>query len=364
MSHKYLKLALPAYSQRVRDKSYIAWAGKILSTMNDGQINALNNSLNHGIVRHRTISTIRGGVSRQGVLNEARAAKLLLALRAQAGMPVNQADRDRANALDQTKASQVFQAYTNGLAPDVFNLNGNYIQGSFWAFANDSEIRLIRSAWAQAQEQLRWGINVAVRANIDGGAAAETLRRWFGSTSSQIVSDRLKVIERDISQKSVGMCYQGPNASGNNDPDHSYQECKGNVLSEVSPDYSVIAWAAPADHNYIGFCVSYFSDTKAHMLETHNPDLIKGGIITQGGAVVHELSHRYLSTIDTESCGVDRPDYYHSVAKIAGKNPLPNFSAYGAALCSRLAKNAPNAALNNADNYRLFCEDASIVQYR
>jgi hypothetical protein len=73
-------------------------------------------------------------------------------------------------------------------------------------------------------------------------------------------------------------------------------------------------------------------------------------LIARYGTIIHEMSHWTVSTDDV-NMGL--------ITKGAGGRVLSSptdVDCYGANVCARLAEVAPEKAINNADNYRIFCE--------
>ena len=74
--------------------------------------------------------------------------------------------------------------------------------------------------------------------------------------------------------------------------------------------------------------------------------------------MLHELTHRYIKTLDHPM-----PD--EAYISLGATPPIASTTrevarhlAYGPRYCNVLAQTRPDIAITNADNYRLFCEDA------
>lgn len=102
---------------------------------------------------------------------------------------------------------------------------------------------------------------------------------------------------------------------------------------------------------------NYFNnETRETVTQAHDP--ANGTMnVTVGGAIVHELTHLALKTLDQTL-----PNAVYGYLKM----PIPangnNAQALGPKGCAALTVVAPDLAIENADSYRLFCEDACLIK--
>jgi hypothetical protein len=257
--------------------------------------------------------------------------------------------------------------------------HGPFLMPSFWAFASRSEIHSTLAAVDEAFGQIGWGITVATRARMDGSQAAACVRRWFGRTPGSEVAQRLKQLRDKMATENTPITYQGQGLADNlKEPklkelvDIGNQEAAPRIGGEVG-------WGALARQR-IGFTGEYFKFNTRQLQSLQNIDDLGLGVVTRGGAIVHEMTHVHLATKDTDvfashgKAVVEQlltriPNRKFVVteapaaeggfnSKVNGKEAL----GYGPRLCRFLAELSPEKALENADSYRLFCEEANFIR--
>ncbi|MBB3643875.1 hypothetical protein FHX14_000034 [Rhizobium sp. BK619] len=156
------------------------------------------------------------------------------------------------------------------------------------------------AAVSSAVAKARQGISAALQSLDDAGTAdIERFERWFGPTSSTNVAQVRAVFAGSLG-KIVFQTFWCPLVNST-----ELQWSDGDLAAYYSPTPNSI-YLAP----------DFF-------------DLPVVGMITQSGAVIHEMTH------------------------VNGTDDL----AYGPADVETLAKNDPAKARRNADSYRLFVED-------
>jgi hypothetical protein len=180
------------------------------------------------------------------------------------------------------------------------------------------------------------------------------LSRYFGNSRALAVYEKLQRLKNDMSANTCGITYQG-NGLSRNIGDAPYQEL-GPQRELTTLQYQVATtewgWATPGEvHNTIGYNARFFlpADTAIKRYRLHNVT-VGAMAVSRGGAIVHELTHRYLDTKDI----VIPLAILHQI----GRGSADGARAYGPYACCALGKFAPAEALKNADTYRVFCEDA------
>lgn len=236
--------------------------------------------------------------------------------------------------------------------------------GSFLCYAKKNERDIIRESWEHAKKLVSCGLLHASLADPDpieanlgktGFHTAKTLVSMYfgpGENARSTVLQNLKVIRDRMNGQMTFFQYFGPNLT--------------NVAPYHEQDYMIPAnTSVPQTQNdgdiargSIGrpnICIpSPFFNGRTILGLPHAqlPDIGGKLVFTRGGAIVHELTHNALSTAD-ETC---TPNI---VANLSARGKNNHFEdCYGTDICTALAVVDQNRALNNADNYRLFCEDA------
>jgi hypothetical protein len=341
------------------------WIGYKFSTMTRGQVKVINDQLNLGLQAWNLRGVNLQGKSLSDVADLKRAALLLELLNA---VPANAtANAASATALDQLIKNNI----RNKVAPPAGG--GYYFKGSFWAFARSQEFDWVVAGWNEAVAMIDAGLDFAGRATQPGQAKRIT-DRWFGTTPAATITQQLTVVKTDMTAKKMGLCYQGLGAAANKPQPVQYKEIaykpgSGPVLIEEKE----WGWAPPKGTTHrIGFGIKFFNEnTEPEVNQAHT--LGKGVMeVSRGGAVLHELTHRFIFTKDHR---VPNEAYYYlekpapiQVEKVDHQNVVSlvdnraRHEAYGPRMCNALAQSRPDLAISNADNYRLFCEDAFYYQ--
>ncbi|HMD18991.1 MAG TPA: hypothetical protein VKH40_01645 [Alloacidobacterium sp.] len=114
-----------------------------------------------------------------------------------------------------------------------------------------------------------------------------------------------------------------------------------------------VGWSSPhgCAHNTIGFTTTFFIPTETAIRRNtlHNHQHTRMGT-TRGGAILHELTHRYAQTSDE----ILPAETFARLGRIFEAN----VKCYNPYSCWALAQSAPAQTVTNADSYRVFCEDA------
>lgn len=229
--------------------------------------------------------------------------------------------------------------------------SGCFFYNSFLAYSNPAEIKLVKTAWEYCKELINWGIIVAGHAG-SRTACANLFRRVFGDPAihHHVIVQNLRAVQDHMQGGATYIVNRGPTANCGN-----YKETDGNASGffAVTPKDNNVAWAL-SDHakHVVALCQPFFRDGVAMRTEPHSMDNQKLGF-TFGGALLHELTHNVLNTADVDAAD----EVYEHLEK-----PLPQgqrAKCYGTRGCRALAAVDANSARNNADSYRVFCEDAA-----
>ena len=261
-------------------------------------------------------------------------------------------------------------------------VGGPYFRGSFWAFSSVEERRWTIQAWNEVPDLIQAGLRTAASVR-ESTASANLVARWFGPNSDtppKLVT-KLEKLSSGMTEKRVGITYEGPGASRN--AGRRYKEDGGEGASiEIAPNDREWGWAlrGGTKTRNIALGTRFFSRQKTTALRASLQyiDADKGPSheITRGGAVLHELTHALLDTNDQTmnqqmldwafsetdkaipvAVGATRSRLLKNAASTKVARPNVH-KAYAGFLCHGLARCQPDGALTNADNYRLFCEDA------
>lgn len=341
MSFKYIGRALAAINRI--DAVRGDWAAYRIGRMTQADISTLDSNLDAGwlAVNMRNVAT--HGSTRGEVADWRRGAQLMQRLTGVAPTA----------SFDEGAAKTAIRTANIGMHP--LPPGGYYLKASTWAFATRGERTQLEQAWADAAVAIQWGILIAQRARAGAGAARTLYLKWFALADALAVEATLATVQNGIAANLIGVCYQGNGiADGNGWPIKLRELSNSNQATEVSIG-SGWGWSAPviSMHHAIGFCPDFFNqNSKLRMTRAHNVTSREMSV-TRYGAMVHELTHRLAATRDVD---VPNAVYTH----LGRPLPAPNARAkgYGPFTCAGLAAAAPADALVNADNYRLFCEDA------
>ncbi len=345
--YTYLGKALAAIS---RDPNKADIAAKLIGQMPKGDISKLNDQLNLGWVSYATwdVATVQGaGGNQKGVAADLKRGAMLLQILTR--VPVT-ADFENANNIIRNVV----------LSPPAGA--GYYLKPSALAFASQQECDIIKSSWSEAVDMLSNArITAGAARYANDKACKEIFTKWFGKNDPLAV---VQTIERTIAgvlTKQCGVCYQGARvATMGNWAIKLVEKAHLTSASEVIHNTAEFGWSAPlgANDEAIGFTDQFFNETLFRRLGPHDVNSTEMGV-TRAGAMVHELTHRFARTADTHV----GPSVAGRIALIMknkgrGQTVSPTLKAYSPLVCWALAEAAPDLALNNADNYRLFCEDA------
>jgi hypothetical protein len=353
MAKKYIAKALTYLSTRPNGPQLCDNIAEHLSVMTSAGVNEVNDELNFGWLKWamRNVQIVPG-TTRDELADKRRAAMLVARV---LGLPP--ASVQNAESWDEGNYRSVFDAGSHVALP---NHPGYYLKGSFWGFSSHSEREWTRESWLEAGQLLNVGIQAIHTARVDHAAAtpqSTLLTRYFSRPQLAGVLQNLMQIRNGWRHNTVGITYHANGLAQNS----RYQEYGPDVhpaVLTVRPNSSEWGWASPqgGTHNNIGFGDLFFilneTAIRRRVLHSHQtPGVME---VTRGGAIVHELSHRYVRTADVEIPAatftyLNRP--FQAVRK-----------GYGPYSCWALGQSAPDLAVNNADSYRLFCEDALASQ--
>ncbi|RDV00479.1 hypothetical protein [Trinickia dinghuensis] len=237
------------------------------------------------------------------------------------------------------------------------NRPGYYLASSYWAYSAHNDRVKTLSAWHEAAQLLAAGIGVAQSLNVPGNA--QLFRRWFGTANALDVIGRLQRTRDGLVNQCTGLSYGGTAATGN-----PLDLKEGGFATDGGADrvgrLKEGEWGtAKAPRPYICLGVPFFNDSNTGGQPTRHHTYNSNGSmeVSRGGAIVHEATHLFARTDDVPLIdGLRGLIFAHLNAP-----PEERFrAAYGPWICYGLAQVRPDAAARNADNYRLFCEDAFV----
>jgi len=323
-----------------------------LTQMTSGAVKTVDSALNFGWLAYQTHGVHLGGMSAAEVADKRRAAMILSLVNIG---PVSPGD-----AVPDSWEDMKLSAYIRRHQGNARKVTGSgyYLKGSFWAFASHNEREWTKQSWNEGLRMLDAGISVMGRAVGGHTTAADLARRWFGTTAPRALHERLQALRLAVGTSRIGIGYHGTGALN---PGKYIEEGSGVIATTLAQLDSEWGFASPshAAHNNLGFGARFFNpgETAISRSEVHTISVRGVMEVTRGGAIVHELSHRYLRTDDQEVPNevyefADRPIPAPGVSRAKG---------YGPFTCFALAFKRPELAANNADNFRLFCEDALLI---
>lgn len=330
MPKQYLRKALEVLSQRNRGPTLCDVVAQRLTAAGAGEVRAVDSHLDFGWLAYQ----MRGvylpvGESPQKRADMRRAAMLLVRVLSHGHAPAGL----QPASWDDGHLRAVFTHYASSV-PGLAG-TGYYLRGSFWAFSSHDERVWLENAWREAGEMVAAGLDVA---RSHAQADVNIVIRWFGEHQQVSVLRRLRLIQDGMIGRLLGIGYQGTGV----DPAADYREIGEQALAtKVERNDDEYGWAAPtiANVSALGVCVKFFRQNLTATSPRSWHDTASAHTeVSRGGALMHEISHRHAATDDRTM-----PD---------------GNAAYGPRRCHALARAAPQDAVLNADNYRLFCEDA------
>src|SRR5262249_30980113 len=144
------------------------------------------------------------------------------------------------------------------------------------------------------------GLNFASSAT-QNGQAKSTREQWFGTTPAATLTQLLTGIANAMKTQIVGFCYQGLGLVGNPARRPPYNELahRTNVLP-VDIERQEWGWASPVEKKHIiGFGTKFFDEhTERQVLQAQTMDKGRPMEVSRGGAMLHELTHCYIKTLD------------------------------------------------------------------
>lgn len=238
---------------------------------------------------------------------------------------------------------------------------GHYLGGSYWAYSEHNDRVKTRDAWNEAAELLRAGIRVA-SAIDDSIVNANLFRRWFGNASAAVVTNALRLTLTGLTSQCTGVGYASQPTQGNPLGLIETGFADDSSPSDIKPDPD---WgSAKAGTAYMCLGTRFFSaiETRVQPTRLHVLDDMLVMEVSRGGAVLHEATHLFARTQDVRLSHVQNGIIF---TRLQVTQPLTKkaheHKAYGPKICHELAQVSGDDAAKNADNYRLFCEDAFTV---
>jgi hypothetical protein len=321
-----------------------------LSGMTSAQLKTTTDSLNFYFVGKRMSwnnASIADENTRADVVDLRRAAVLLTkTLPTPAGTKVGDAE-----GWDGDKLLKFVQGYANATAVAG---NGYFFKGSYWAFSSQTDRDYTKTAWTEAANLITEALSALQSSTT---AARDLYTKWFGTGSRDVVRQVLERTRNGMTASRVGLAYNG--ASVSNTTNYN-EEAPTNSASLVTANPDEWGYASPvgSSHNNVGLGAKFFNALQTMTnLTTMHATTSKEMEVTRGGALLHELTHRYAKTED-EACSDAVYTRAGKTAPAAGKTRAKGYGPY---TCHILGQVEPALAVNNADTYRLFCEDARLL---
>jgi len=226
-----------------------------------------------------------------------------------------------------------------------------YMAASFWAFASTQERSAASAGLKEGRDLCVAGLDLIDNRRGSTPVRDVCLSLWFGELSEHNLNHVTSVL-RDtlggLNSQPICLHYAGAGV----DSDTLRKDARGYV--RVGAGWGS---AIKSDPHEITLQSKYFSSEKTSGPRT-TAIKMKGNEmqVSRGGAMLHEATHLYGYTDD-----VFVPDTVYEFLKMAVPvEEARRAQAYGPRTCSDLSKVDPSLAIKNAENYRLFCEDAVI----
>jgi len=216
---------------------------------------------------------------------------------------------------------------------------------------NTQKIRLARDALNQASAMLTQVWPKLIRAQTQGTEARAYYERWFGTYSATryaTVKGVLKTMHDILCSSEVCLHLRTTDMIGKADDTPGAGQGAVIPATIMTPNggyalSTLFAWAIPkgADGKpHVFLCdVFYATNGKGPHDSMKTGEDWSDNI---GGVMLHEMSHALCGTKDNIYPGTGN-------------------ACYGRQLCSDLALNYPDLAVDNADNFEIYCEDARTI---
>lgn len=301
-----------------------------LAALSGAELGALDDRLNLWLWYQRHAMTHAGADVQRDV--EKRRAVLLMSRLVEGRLPT---DQDVTH--DSDTVHEQFLALRQRIELPVAPVPGGraLFYGSFHAFATEAEMQQVLAAVARAQEMVQW-------AQYAAAARQPVFLKYFPAAARDDAVHVLKRVGETLAAGTTYFLYRGPNARGNT---IEYHERGGVGFELVAPYHDEWGFKPGGDvHDMIGLGVSFFEGSKVHLAAAHTKFEDWKSCVTFGGALVHELTHLAAATQDI---------------KVSEKGA---FARYGPNDCMVLLRDMPMQTVQNADSYRLLCEDADFAK--
>jgi hypothetical protein len=238
---------------------------------------------------------------------------------------------------------------------------GHYLGGSYWAYSEHNDRVRTRTGWGEALELLKAGIEVAK--SVDHAtASANIFRRWFGDAPQATVLQALKNTLAGMTTTCTGIGYAHTPTQGNTLKLIETGFSGSGGAESVKPDDNAWGTAQGSKKGFMCLGVKFFNDaeTSGQPTALHGLTDLQATEISRGGAILHESTHLFAGTHDVPLGTIE--NWGNLFARVGVMQPTQKSNltekAYGPRICSEVARLSGAAAAKNADNYRLFCEDA------
>jgi hypothetical protein len=343
MPKTHIRKALTYLSRQYGGPRLCDMVAQRLSRMTSQEVNKLDKTLDFWFVEVRTLGADLQGQSPEELVDARRAAQILVKTIIPGPHLPPGLTLQTAEGWDKYELDRIRTAYGN---TDDIPGGGYYLKGSFWNFAEHREREWTSDGWRDAEWMAQSGIDAVY-------CAPHLTNRWFGDSNPADVYFKLEQIRRGMHESLVGISYLGLFVPG----DTNYTERRG-TSAQAATQWGFASTDGDG-HNTISFQNRFF-DSNFTVLKLTKPYELEAGakmVVTRGGAIVHELSHRYAQTKDER---VPDETYRHLERDLPGPND-DRVQGYGPYTCHALAVSSPGIALTNADNYRLFCEEAWLL---
>ncbi|VWX56000.1 hypothetical protein VARIO8X_110070 [Burkholderiales bacterium 8X] len=352
MSKPHIAAGLSVLAKSASDANGVKLAAHIachLSHSTPLAVNLLEFDLGYPL-RSLGLRSSAYGQTPAGRINLRRASNLIY-------RTVGRALGEPPGGFDELDHTRYIQAAKTRLGQDGPNRDGFYLAPSFWAFSSHDDRVMVRTAWDEARRLAVAGLKALCHRDSESRSSA-CYRRWFGDATPSRTAAVGQVLQRvysGLQQACVSVSCMHRVTDDLTIVEKGVSAGGGTVSAKVT---NAAVWGT-AWHRGGFLCLgsNFFDPLLSSRLRTtiHRTARGSGLEISRGGAILHEATHLFGNTDDLELVKV--PDFFADPEFEEGKKN-PDAAAYGPWICARVADLAPHLAVDNADSFRLFCEDA------
>lgn len=320
MAYEYIGKALCALPKPNADKNLPEWVARKLNALGEEAARKLDDALSLNVID-----------ARKALAGKVRAGRMLRRL-----------------GNDPTPVTfENCELAIRAFNPPAAAAAGVSLNASFWGFANTVEREWMRDALNEAKRMA-----LCARYAFNTSDAKPLVVKWFGALDAAQTTRAIKVfdaVSNGVDTNSFLFTYLGAGLRRND----SYEEGRR--------EWGVLK---PSQDGW-GFCENGTLAVTAKFFEAGQtavaPQRVDGNAVaskvTRGGAILHELTHKFSQTVDF---AYDVQVFFNARQRglgVPGEMPQDR-RTYGPVLCTALAARNPEHAITNADNYRLFAEEA------